>query len=321
MSTCEWGMRWNARAATGRRATGSSRRVRPAASISTRTESVTPSGTPISMRVWPVPSSPRWTSRPAAFTTTGTAGPRWLTSAVSRRRPPFRTASSAATFAHCRDRLLEDEDVVLAPGGLRHDAEARGAVPEPRAGHRQGHEAEALVEAADARRQELEARAVLAFDRPRAVLRPAGGVERDERAAVELQLEAVGRRAAVQPDVEDVRDRLVGRGRRSRLALPLDRPRGIDGAAQEGDGEAGVAPAVGELAALDAARPALLPAGREDGRRRLGRRPDGRQERGQRDERRSRPAWRHSGSRWTVSGEKAGAQTATYSAPPASGVL
>ena len=64
------------------------------------TDSVTPSGTPISMRVWPVASSPRWTSRPAALTTTGTAGPRWLTSAVSSRRPPFRTASSAATFAH-----------------------------------------------------------------------------------------------------------------------------------------------------------------------------------------------------------------------------
>ena len=100
MSTCEWGMTWNARVATGRRATGWSRRVRPAASISTRTESVTPSGTPISMRVWPRASSPRWTSRPAALTTTGTAGPRWLTSAVSSRRPPFRTASSAATFAH-----------------------------------------------------------------------------------------------------------------------------------------------------------------------------------------------------------------------------
>ena len=54
MSTCEWGMRWNERAATGRRATGWSTSVRPSASISTRTESVTPSGTPISIRVWPV---------------------------------------------------------------------------------------------------------------------------------------------------------------------------------------------------------------------------------------------------------------------------
>ena len=79
-----------------------------------------------------------------------------------------------------------------------------GASPSRAAGHGQGHEAEALVEAADARRQELEARAVAAFDRPRAVLGPAGRVERDERAAVELQLEAVGRRAAVQADVPDV---------------------------------------------------------------------------------------------------------------------
>ena len=100
MSTCEWGMTWSSRVATGRRGTASSRSVRPAASIATRTEPVTPSGTPTSIRVWPVASAPRWTSRPSAFTTTGTAGPRWLTSAVSSRRPPFSTASSAATFAH-----------------------------------------------------------------------------------------------------------------------------------------------------------------------------------------------------------------------------
>ena len=192
MSTCEWGMTWNARVATGRRGTASSSRVRPAASISTRIDSVTPSGTPISMRVWPVPSSPRWTSRPAALTTTGTAGPRWLTSAVSSRRPPFRTRLLRRHLRPRRHGLLEDEDVVLAPGRLRHDAEARGVAPEPPAGHRQGHEAEALVEAADARRQELEPRALRPLDRPRPVLDAAGGVERDERAAVELQLEAVG---------------------------------------------------------------------------------------------------------------------------------
>ena len=65
--------------------------------------------------------------------------------------------------------------------------------PSPRRGarQRQGHEAEALVEAADAGRQELEARAVAPLDRPRAVLDPAGGVEGDDGAAVELQLEAV----------------------------------------------------------------------------------------------------------------------------------
>ena len=130
-----------------------------------------------------------------------------------------------------------------------------------------------------------------------------------------------GGRAAVQPDVEDVRDRRVGRGRRGRLALPLDRPRGVHGAAQEGHGEAGVAPAIGELVAKDAARPALLPACGEDGRGRLGRRPGGRQERRPARRSRSRSASRHSGSRWTVSGEKAGAHTATYSAPPSSGVL
>ena len=100
MSTCECGMRWKVRGATARSGTASASRVRPSASIATSTDPVTPSGTPISIRVWPGPSSPRWTSRPAALTVTGTAGPRWLTSAVSRRRPPFSTASSAATRAH-----------------------------------------------------------------------------------------------------------------------------------------------------------------------------------------------------------------------------
>ncbi len=45
--------------ATGPSGTACRRTVRPPASIATSTEPVTPSGTPIGTRVWPVASSPR----------------------------------------------------------------------------------------------------------------------------------------------------------------------------------------------------------------------------------------------------------------------
>ena len=219
-----------------------------------------------------------------------------------------------------RHRLLEDEDVVLAGGGLGHDAEARRPVAELAAGKRQRHEAEALVEAADARGEEVEPRPVPPLDRPRAVVGAARRVERGDRAAVEVQLEAVRRRTAVQADVNDVGDRLVRRAGRGGLALPLDRPRRVDGAAQQRHREAGVAPAVAELSPLHAAHPALSPAAGEERRggvrRRHGSRKGGRERRED-----DRAAHGHSSSRWTVSGEKAGRHTATYSAPPSSGVL
>ena len=139
MSTCEWGMRWNVArrdGAQGHRLVQEGALPRPRSRPGP--SPCTPSGTPI--------VDARVAGAELAAVDLPARGPHHdrhggaEVADVGGEQPPA-ALQDGLLRGHLRprrDRLLEDEHVVLAPGGLGHDAEARRGVPEPRGGARSG---------------------------------------------------------------------------------------------------------------------------------------------------------------------------------------
>ena len=132
MSTCEWGMTWNARAATGRRATGWSRRA------ASRGLDLHPHRAGHALGHADLDA--RVAEGELAAVDLPARGPhhdrggRTEVADVGGQEPTpaLQDGFLRGHLRPLRHRLLEDEHVVLARGGLRHDAKARGTVPEAR---------------------------------------------------------------------------------------------------------------------------------------------------------------------------------------------